>query len=120
MQSGGPSTDISDEVMYNGRATSADVALGPINCDIRAIHALVESFVIGVGLIPHMVKRVGVYSTNPDFIQIQFLKDSYAHKFVALFAFNAMTESLYVPLTFMADEWDRNAGAIADARAKQK
>jgi len=87
---------------------------------MRGVHALVESFVIGVGLTPHMVKRVGVYSANPDFIHIQFLKSSYAHKFVALFAFNAMTESLYVPLAFMADEWDRNAAAIADARSKQK
>jgi len=99
------------------QVTAEDVVLGPVYCDARGLRALVHNFVAGVGLTPHMIRRIGYYPNNPDFIRIRFLNVEYAQKFVSLVAFSGTTAGVRAPIAVMADEWSRHAAAITDARS---
>lgn len=113
----GPTGNFDGNGTQARQLTAEDVVLGPVDCDAGGLRALVDNFVVGVGLTPHMIRRVGYYPNSPDFVRIRFLNVDYAQKFVSLVAFSGTAGGLRAPIAIMADEWSRHAAAIVDARS---
>jgi len=76
----------------------------------------VDNVVVSVGLTPHMIRHIGYYPNNPDFVRIRFLNVEYAQKFVSLVAFKGTTAGVRASIAVMENEWSRHAADITDAR----